>query len=161
MTMTLAKKLRYCIIKLIIFNKPSMSKKLALLASGLSLLILIGAGCQQPAEEQNTDVASAPEVTALANADIFDLKVESPEPGMVSINWVAPADANAESFYRLVYGPNENPAFPGSRWFQRTDKTLRNAAIAELKPQTYHFRICEFNGTECVRYSSDVAVEVK
>lgn len=138
-----------------------MSKKATLFVSALAVLTLIGAGCNQLAEQEKTDdtvVTSTP----VAATDSFALTAKATTPGRASFHWTIPADMNKADTFRVLNGSVENPTMVRAYWDQfSSDKSAAEFAISPTGSR--HFRVCVFDLTKnnCIRYSNDLQLEIK
>ena len=139
-----------------------MKKLTSLLALG-ALLILGGAGCP-PLDTNSTaeEPAASPATSApTASEETFTVAAEALGSGAVKVSWNTPADADPTSVFRVVHGNKPNPTYPGGYWFQRSDKTVREATLTNLPKGLRYLRVCEFKNNQCVKYSNELEVDVK
>jgi hypothetical protein len=61
--------------------------------------------------------------------------------------------------FKLVKGSGANPVYPGNDYQYLTDANQRSYTWAIKDGKTYHFRICQYNGSGCLAYSNDITVQ--
>jgi hypothetical protein len=61
--------------------------------------------------------------------------------------------------FKVVKGTTANPVYPGNDYKLITDNNATSYAWDITDGQTYHFRVCEYNGSgACLVYSNDITV---
>ncbi|MFA6272722.1 MAG: FecR domain-containing protein [Patescibacteria group bacterium] len=69
---------------------------------------------------------------------------------------------NISNGFKVVKGNSANPVYPGNDYKLLTDNNATSYAWDLTDGQTYHFRVCEYNGSgACLVYSNDIAVTAK
>ena len=103
---------------------------------------------------------SSDAIEAIAD-DEFNLKVEALNPGIVKFNWDAPKtmDVKTETFI-LLHSAQPDPTHPGAFWYRKSGVD-REGTWGNIPSGKRFFRICEFKGNQCVRYSKTIEVEMK
>ncbi|MFH0805147.1 MAG: hypothetical protein V1916_03050, partial [Patescibacteria group bacterium] len=71
-------------------------------------------------------------------------------------------DLTIEKGFKVVKGAAKDPVYPGNDWQYLTNSAVRSYTWALTDGQTYHFRVCQYDGAgKCLSYSNDVAVQAK
>ncbi len=141
-----------------------MRTSLSYVATAALLVTLLGAGCQSlgsSTTEQTTPPTTPTSTGETTSSNSFTIAAEAQGKGAVQVRWSTPSDAKPNSVFRVVYGPNNAPSLPGSRWYARSSNDYHDATITGVPAGTMHFRMCEWNNNTCLRYSNEVLVEVK
>lgn len=136
-----------------------------------SILLLAGAGCSQPAAETTLPTDQTGEVTTPPVAETqpapeqtttgeMKLSAEALGGNRVKLSWEFPTGMEEPGSFRLVRGPNEDPALPRSYYFQ-VNGSKREMTWVGIAPGKQYFRICTYVNNECTQYSNNVEVEVK
>jgi len=74
----------------------------------------------------------------------------------INFSWTV-NDLSIEYGFKIVRGTAANPVYPGNDFKYITDNAARSYTWPITDGKTYHFRICQYNGTgECLLYSLDV-----
>ncbi len=75
----------------------------------------------------------------------------------VSLSWTA-TGLDTSKGYKVVRSLGENPVYPGS-YYVYLNKEENKSYHWELKDgKTWHFRVCQYLGSECGVYSNDITV---
>ena len=75
----------------------------------------------------------------------------------VSLSWTV-SNLDASKGYKLVKSLKENPVFPGD-YYVYLSKTEQKTYTWEITDgKTWHFRVCQYLGSECGVYSNDISV---
>lgn len=101
--------------------------------------------------EEDTD-------TEDTEADTLTLTASAEDDG-IHFEW-AVKGLTIEKGFKLVKGSAANPVFPTNDAQYLSDSKSRSYTWAITDGETYHFRICQYNGSGgCVVYSNDVTVK--
>lgn len=146
-----------------------MKKHTLILGGILSVLVLIGAGCNEeekkpeskPAEAAKEETKDTTLKTGqLEYTDGFTLAADPAGKGRVHFSWGFPGAQEPKDGFRLLRGLLDNPSYPENFWYHRTSTDTEAYWINLPKGQT-HFRVCAFENKQCVAYSNDVVVMVE
>jgi cytochrome c oxidase assembly protein Cox11 len=80
--------------------------------------------------------------------------------GIVYLNWVLSDMTSAQGF-KVVYSETANPVYPGNTYHYLSDPNVRTDSWEGLSAGTYHFRVCEYLGGSCGKYSNDLVLTVQ
>ncbi len=138
-----------------------MPKKLLSLFAIFALVILMGAGCQNTAEEENTSedlsdlsVLETEDVTE-ENEDGLILSVEDLGSGQVKYIW---NNSNNPEGYRMLHSARKNAENP---YWQFIGPNTDEGIFYNVPTGTRFFRLCELVDKKCVSYSNEVELEVE
>ena len=76
----------------------------------------------------------------------------------VKLSWTVNNLGSLDGF-KLVKGKEANPVYPGSEYVYLTDKNTRTYSWEITTGSKYHFRVCQYVGGKCVRYSNDIILD--
>lgn len=83
----------------------------------------------------------------------------SAEKNKVILQW-KPIDLYSAKGFKVVKSTAANPVYPGNDYHYLSDPATRSDYWTGLTAGTYHFRVCEYLGGSCGKYSNDVSVTV-
>lgn len=83
----------------------------------------------------------------------------SAEKNKVILQW-KPTDLYSAKGFKVVKSTAANPVYPGNDYHYLSDPATRSDYWTGLTAGTYHFRVCEYLGGSCGKYSNDVSVTV-
>ncbi len=78
----------------------------------------------------------------------------------VSLKWTL-NNMTSPLGFKIVKAEHINPVYPGDVYHYYTDSGLRSDAWEGLSSGTYHFRVCEYLGGTCGKYSNDLMFTVQ
>ncbi len=81
------------------------------------------------------------------------------DPGKVKLDWDISGLDTSKGF-KVVMSESVNPVYPGNTYHYLTSPAARQDYWSGLGNKTYHFRVCQYLGGACGKYSNDVAVSV-
>ncbi len=113
---------------------------------------------KEPVKTENPKTKEIP-VVSQQNGQMY-LQGNLIEPGKVKLTWSL-TDMTSPNGFKVVISEQMNPVYPGNDYHYLTDPARRDDIWSGLKAgKTYHFRVCEYLGGKCGKYSNDIAIEV-
>jgi len=108
-------------------------------------------------EPVNTNIEPEPEPTAGSG---ITLTATAQNDG-IYLSWTV-TDLTIEKGFKIAKGEATNPVYPGNDYKYLSDSAKRSYTWALTDGNTYHFRVCQYNGDgQCLVYSNDVSVTAK
>ena len=136
-----------------------MAKKLLSLFAVFALMILMGAGCQniatQNEDEQIEDLSFMEEDTTEETGNELILSVEDLGSGQVKFIW---NNSDNPEGYRMLHSARKNADNP---FWQFVAPDTDEGIFYQVPTGTRFFRVCELLDKKCVNYSNEVELEVK
>ena len=119
---------------------------------------LVQAQEQEQEQEDNQGEQQNQEQNQNQNRVGLFLSGEAKEDG-IHLSWSVEG-MTVEKGFKLVKGESANPEFPGNDAKYITDSSQLSYTWALTNGQTYHFRVCQYNGDgACLVYSNDIAIK--
>ncbi len=76
----------------------------------------------------------------------------------VSLTWNV-TNLDTSKGFKIVKSESANPVYPGNSYIYLTNGNTRNYTWEIKDGKTYHFRVCQYNGSgTCLAYSNDITV---
>jgi hypothetical protein len=80
--------------------------------------------------------------------------------GQVKLNWSL-KNMESPNGFKVVVSEEPNPVYPGNDYHYLSDPAVRNDVWTNLKAgHKYYFRVCEYLGGSCGKYSNNAVVTV-
>lgn len=81
------------------------------------------------------------------------------ENGKVFLGWSV-SDVSTTNGFKVVWSESANPIYPGNEYHYLGSSGARNDVLSDMSPGTYHFRVCQYLGGSCGKYSNDIELTV-
>lgn len=81
------------------------------------------------------------------------------ENGRVYLDWTV-AGIEASNGFKVVWSSEADPVYPGDNYHYLGSGGARNDILHDMDAGTYHFRVCEYLGGSCGKYSNDIELTV-
>jgi|GEM_PF-891072 len=108
----------------------------------------------------NEIIVNVPGTTAdNSNGSIELIGSWNSDKNKVILQW-KPINLYSAKGFKVVKSTTANPVYPGNEYHYLSDPAARSDAWTGLQAGTYHFRVCEYLGGSCGKYSNDVTVTV-
>lgn len=79
----------------------------------------------------------------------------------IHLSWTV-AGLTIDKGFKVVKSDSKNPVYPGDDFQYLTDSSIRSYTWAIADGQTWHFRVCQYNGDgKCLVYSNDFEITAK
>lgn len=78
----------------------------------------------------------------------------------VYLNWVL-SNITSTMGFKVVKAEHSNPIYPGDDYHYYSDAGLRTDTWEGLEAGTYHFRVCQYLGGSCGKYSNDLTLTIQ
>lgn len=106
-----------------------------------------------------TIVATSKEKTTETTSQInsISLSVQKQDDKAI-LSWIV--DGSSPKGFKIAWSPNENPTYPPREddlWYYASDSSSREYTVSGLSGN-WNFRVCEYLGGACGKYSNNVAV---
>jgi len=93
--------------------------------------------------------------------DSIKLTVTKKSDEKVKLTWTI--DGKSELGFKVVWSKNEHPTYPsgdGDNYHYLSYSSAREDTIDDLDDDKYYFRVCEYLGGKCGKYSNEVSVDM-
>jgi hypothetical protein len=94
-------------------------------------------------------------------ADSVSLSGDSTKKGEAKLSWTI-SGGNAPDGYKIVRSKGKDPIYPGDKGVSISKEDTKSYAWKDLpEGETYYFRVCVFDGSKCLDYSSNQKIKIK